>query len=162
MKRFLCFLLICALLISLGGCGVETKSHASFYYPRTEFQFGTEDGVIHSETRDIAGHEEDLFYLTALYLAGPLEEDLYSPFHASTLLISVEQNGDEVIIHLTDSGVYMLDSEFSLACACLSLTCMEISDAASFTVKSQDRSVTMSRDNMTILDQPVIAAATEE
>ena len=162
MKRCLSFLLIFTLLFSLGGCGVETKSHASFYYPRTEFQFGAEDGVIHSETRDIVGHEEDLFYLIALYLAGPLEENLYSPFHASTLLISVEHNGDEVIIHLTDSGIYMLDSEFSLACACLSLTCMEISDAASVTVKTRDRSITMSRDNMVILDQPMVTETTED
>ena len=70
MKRF--FYLFLCLCLFLPGCSGELmKNPVTFYYPRREYQYGAEDGVISSEQREASGHADDLHYLLSLYLIGP-------------------------------------------------------------------------------------------
>ncbi len=55
------------------------KNPVTFYYPRREYQYGAEDGVISSEQREASGHADDLHYLLSLYLIGPSSDELVSP-----------------------------------------------------------------------------------
>ena len=55
----------------------------------------------------------------------------------------------------------MTDAAFSLACACLTKTCMELTQASSVTVISGTRMVTMGPDNL-ILTDSLDTAETEE
>ena len=153
MKRFLCFLL--CLCLFLPGCSGELmKNPVTFYYPRREYQYGAEDGVISSEQREASGHADDLHYLLSLYLIGPSSDELVSPLPWGTRLLGVSQENGTVTLELTDT-------EFTLACACLTMTTLSITGGDEVTITSGSRSVTMSRDSLTLIDDST-ASTTEE
>lgn len=152
MKRILCFLLCLALMLPLWGCSKGIQDEAVFYYRRTEFQYGAETGVIVPEQRDITGHVGDLPFLISLYLMGPLEEGLKSPFPPNTRLLSVNPVVGAVRIELSRIDSSFTDSQFSLACACLTLTCLELANVSAVTITSGERSITMERDDLVLYD----------
>ena len=153
MKRLLC--LVLALCLILPGCAVSKerlREPVTFYYPRRQYQYGVEDGVISSEQREAAGHRDDLSYLLALYLIGPSDEALVSPLPWGTRILKTTQKGTAVTLKLTDTALTMTDTEFSLACACLSMTCMGLANVENVTIVSGSRSLTISRDNLLLND----------
>ena len=152
MKRILCAALALILAASLlPGCGERGKDPGTFYYLRSGDPENM-DTMIASETREAAGHRDNLRYLLAFYLMGPAGKDLSSPLPRSTVIYSLEQEPDSVIITLSDTSASLSDSEFSLACACLSLTCMELVPAEEVTITSGSRSLTLRRDNLILTD----------
>ncbi|MEE0110748.1 MAG: hypothetical protein UEP57_07695 [Oscillospiraceae bacterium] len=162
MKRCFClFLILCLLLSGCGILGERIKEPVTFYYLRSEYQYGTQDAVISSEEREASGHLEDLSYLLALYLMGPADEELKSPLPHGTNIFSAEQSASVITLRLSDTAKTMTDTEFSLACACLSLTCLDLTDAKSVTIISGDRIVTMSRDTLTLYDSSPAAEETK-
>ena len=60
--------------------------------------------------------------------------------------------GTELTIEISNTSALLTDSEFSLACACLSMTCMELTNAENVTITSGSRSLTLSRDNLLLND----------
>ena len=86
MKRFFC-LLLCLCLFLPGCSGELMKNPVTFYYPRREYRYGAEDGVISSEQREASGHANDLRYLLSLYLIGPSSDELVSPLPWGTRLL---------------------------------------------------------------------------
>lgn len=148
MKKHICLLL--CLMLMLSGCAV--KDNVSFYYPRVEYIYDAQDGVIAPEKRDITGHRDDLKFLMSLYLMGPLDEALESPFSSKTRLVSVETVDNSVVITLSDTSATLSDSEFILACACLTMTCMDITSADSVTVVSGGRTTTLDPELLTMFD----------
>jgi len=141
----------------LAGCSSHSLEPVSFYYCRNPetYQYFQEDGVITAESRDLSGHTNDLRYLVALYLAGPLEEGLVSPFPRSARLVEAKTISSSVQIELSDLGNTMTDSEFSLAAACLSKTCMQHFGASSVTIKSGARTITMNEANIILFDTAI-------
>lgn len=164
MKRILCFLLAVVLLLSLCACGLSDNNSAFFYYRRIKFQYGSDtgDGVIVSEKRDITGHRDDLSYLISLYLLGPMDDALVSPFPADTRLLSTRTSAGDIELRLSEMGADFPDSRYSLACACLALTCLELTDATYVTVISGERSLRLSREDLTLLDTDTENPATIE
>lgn len=154
MKQLLCFLLSLLSLFSLSGCNSSDNNTVFFYYSRSPelYQYFEEDSVIHAEQRDLTGHRNDLRYMLGLYLAGPLEEGLTTPFTKSTRLISVEQKENVVFIELSDHASIMTDVEFSLACASLTLTCLHFTQCDAVSIVSGDRSITMNGDSIVLYD----------
>lgn len=151
MKKTLSCILIACLLFSLYGCGFSGKTQAEFYYCRTDYQYGTEPGVIQQELRDITGHTKDLSYLISLYLAGPARDELELPFPANTRMLSVEYVTDTVIITLSDLSA-LSESRFSIGCACLAMTCLGLTNADYIHILSADRSITLTHNSLTIYD----------
>lgn len=158
MKRFVVLLIL--LSLSLTGCAERLKEPVTFYYVRTGYE---EDmsAIVGSELREAAGHREDLDYLMALYLMGPADEELCSPIHRGTSIFSAEQTGPTVTLHLSDTSRSMTDAQFTLACSCLSMTCLELVDAESVTIHSGSRSVTMNAQSL-LLQDLVTANHTED
>lgn len=154
MKRFFCFLLSLLSLFCFWGCDSSDPDTVLFYYSRNPevYQYFEEDSVIRAEQRDLTGHRNDLRYMLGLYLAGPLEENLTTPFTKSTRLISVEQKEKTVFIELSDHASTMTDSEFSLACACLTLTCLHFTQCDAVSIISGDRNITMNGDIILLYD----------
>lgn len=152
MKKIICILLSLCLLLS--GCGHAEDHSVSFYYCRSpeDYQYFEADGVIRAEARDVTGHRSDLRYLVSLYLAGPLEERLQSPFPRTARLISVSIVEDTIQIQLSDQSKTMTDAEFSMACACLTLTCMGFLRCSQVTIISGDRTVSMNTDSILLSD----------
>ncbi len=149
---------VCLLLISLlVGCSLPKHpgNRVAFYYSRTDFAYGAEDAVIVSEQRDIAGHEGDLKYILSLYLMGSLDEELTAIFPITTRLVGMKQDGTNLSVHLTPIAKTLSDAEFTLACTCLTMTCMELTDCTQVTVVCGDRSVTLSDADLLLFDNPV-------
>lgn len=154
MKRIVCVFLTCLILFLFPACKSAEANEISFYYCRTSdaFRYFEEDGVIRTELRNITGHRNDLRYMVSLYLAGPMEEDLVSPFTNATRLIAAELTDQAVYIELSTHNKILTDAEFSLACACLTLTCMDFTSCETVTIVSGDRSVTMDANSILIFD----------
>ncbi len=154
MKRFVCLFLVLIFLFTLCSCGISgnIKDEGTFYYRRSDFLYGKDSSVMAAETKDITGHADDLSYLVALYLLGPTEKALVSPFPRNAKLLSAQMDGQSIMIELSDMGRLMTDAEFSLACACLTLTCLDLTDGTQVTVTSADRSITMTQDTLLLYD----------
>ena len=156
MKKQLCLLLILLLLLPLMGCSSGENNSVPFYYCRKPeaYQYFAEDGVIHAEYRDLLGHRNDLGYMVSLYLAGPLEEGLISPFPKTARLLSFHQESASIRIELSDMGRSLTDPEFTLACACLTLTCLDFTHCNEVIITSGERSITMNSETIVLFDAP--------
>lgn len=161
MKRLI-GLILCLLMI-LPGCSADTKKDQTvFYYCRADYAYGTEEAVVAPEEREMSAKASDWKNLLALYLVGPLDETLVSPF-SGTKLRSAEMQGNHLLIVLEDSGENMTDVRFSLACACVTKTCLEWQTVSHVTIVCGERSVTMNRNNLLLHDSITpIETATEE
>ena len=127
----------------------------TFYYARSEFAYGTPNGAIGSELREVGGHENDLNYLLALYLEGPMDKNLRSPLPGTAYvrILDLSQRGDALHIQLSDLSTVMSDSEFTLACACLTKTCLGIHNVQAVQITSGDRSIRMNPANLQFYDE---------
>ena len=162
MRRILAMILSAALILVLFGCSNSLSDEVSFYYCRNQYLFGEKDGVIAPDKRDIAGHRDDLNYLISLYFAGPAIDGLKTPFPAYTKLVDTEQIEEEVIITISDLN-NISDARFSLCCACLAMTCQEITGCDRITIVSGQRTITIRPDSLTLFDSNQAAiTATEE
>ena len=148
MKRLISLILIYGLFLS--GCsmfGTRVKEPVTFYYIRSDYQ-ETMQPVIGSEIREAAGHRSDLPYLLALYSMGPSSEGLKSAFPKNIKIIPTEHTEKGIVLSVSDELQEMTESEFTLACACLSLTCMELTGAEQITVVSGERKLAIRKDNL--------------
>ncbi len=161
MKQLICLFLIFSLLLC--GCsslGERIKEPTTFYYLCGQYQ---QDlcCVILTEEREASGHTDDLSYLLALYLMGPVSEECRSPLPSGTAVQSIQHNSNTLTIELSDLDKTLSDSEFSLAGACLTMTCLDIVPARNVTVISGTRSVTMNRNSLSLFDSSVEDAPKE-
>ena len=147
MKRFLTL----ALLVIFCVSGCASKETAFFYFCRAEYPYETEQSVIVGEKRDISGHTGHLDFLISLYLMGPLDMDYVSPFPTEVKLISTEFKDSNLTISLSEIKA-LSDSEYTLACACMALTCVELTNAETVTVNSGSRCVTIDPNMLTLYD----------
>lgn len=153
MKRILIiFCLIAFLLCGCSSAGQRYKSPVTFYYIQEQYQYGSNAGVVSSEEREAAGHTEDLSYLMALYLMGPSEDGLVSPISRGTRVLEVKRSGTSINLSLSDTVSSMSDTDFTKACACITLTLLDLTDAQKVTIQSGTRNVTMSRDTIILFD----------
>ena len=157
MKRITAMILVLACCLGLCGCGQNggIKDSASFYYQRSDLLSDSESGAISAEKRDITGHTEDLSYLISLYLMGPLDGSLQSPFPDSYRLEEVTLTDSELVIHLSGSGNDLRPSQFSLACGCLAMTCLELTQAESVTITCGNLSQTLTPGSLTLYDNVI-------
>ncbi|MCI6937755.1 MAG: hypothetical protein MR762_14135 [Clostridiales bacterium] len=152
MKHLLCFVLtVSALLSMLPGCAQKLNEPVTFYYLKSSYQ-ETMDSPIVGEEREVAGHRDNLKYLLSFYLMGPIGKELSSPLPRGTQLYTVEQEGPALTIEISDTSALLNDADFSLACACLSTTCMGLVNAEKVTIVSGSKSLTLSRDNLLLND----------
>ena len=147
MKRVLIFLLIAMLLLS--GCA--GKQMVTFYYCHADYMHSNTQSIIAGESRDISSHSHDLNFLIPLYLMGPSEKDLVSAFPQDVKLLSVRMQEDALYIELSQIPNFS-EAEYALACACMAMTFMELTDAGSVSITSPGRSITISQDNLTLFD----------
>ena len=168
MKRLTFFLLVVILIISLVSCGKDSlDSGVPFYYLRAEFDHGAADGVIASEIHELSGHHNDLRYLLALYLQGPSDPDLRSPFPDGTILVDLVQENQSVTITLSSTAAVLEGVDQTIACACLAETCFAISDAQQVHIQSLESAsglsvdTTFTRGNILLPGYEILPKVTE-
>ena len=163
-RRLTLLSLVLALLLVILGCTpppmTETSDGVNFFYERTSYLYGEKTAVIGMEHRDV--HNRDPGYLLALYLEGPLDENLRVSFPDTTELLSLRQEDQIIYIELSDLKDDLDDASFSLACGCLTMTCLNLTDAEVVYITSADRFVRMSRNNLNFYDNSSAITEPEE
>ena len=162
MKRIFCLILTLLLVCSICGCHYSDSGDilepVEFYYPRnsTNFIYGSSDGVIAAEIREGSGHTEDLKYLLSMYLRGPLDAGLRSPFPENCKLLTAYAEGDTVYVRLNSVFSNLENMELTLACASLVKTCLSIVDVTYVRIDSvaegKSISITMDADTVQFAD----------
>ena len=139
MKRIVSILLILALCLCFPACSRKTEriqEPVSFYYLRAELTYGGDDSVICPQQAESAGHEKDLVWLLNSYFQMTPAEGLINPFPSGTKLVSVtiEESTANVVV----SDVFCLnhDMDLTIACACITMTVMELTDVETVTVRT--------------------------
>lgn len=154
-------ILLC-LLPGLMGCQFHKSDSMDFYYVRSRYQYGQPQGVICPESRDVTGHAQDLPYLMVLYLSGPLDEGLSSPFPRGTRLVNLYTQDNALFIELTPTGNGFSSADFTLASSCLALTFLYFSNVEQVTVTSGENTITLNAENLLLYDQPSYSSTTTE
>ena len=150
MRRGISLLLAMLCLFCLYGC--DQEDGVLFFYPRTEIQYGSADAVIASEARDIDNTGKDMTFLLKLYLEGPISQELRSPFPRGTTLESLSYAGGQLFVVLNEPFAALENMDYLIACACIASTCFELTEATSVTVKTQQTSLTLTRDTLMLED----------
>ena len=161
MKRFIIVLLTVCLILS--GCsfgGEWIKEPVTFYYVRENYQKDMEQ-VLSSEVREAAGHRDDLPYLLALYSMGPSNDELISLLPKNTSIIPTERTNYSIALTLSENTQSMTDADFTLASACIAMTCMDLMEIQQVTVISGDRNITLREDNL-MLNNSIVKKPQEE
>ena len=163
MKRFTAMLvLICMLLSGCSLFGERILEPVTFYYLEADYQYGREGSVFVSEQREASGHRNDLSYLMALYLMGPSDEAHVSPLPRGTRIFRLENTGKTVSMELSQHARSLTDAQFSVACACLSMTCLELTTADQVSISDGERTVNIGRENLTLHDDSKAISTKEE
>ena len=155
MKRFTACLLTMGLILSL--CACASPNTVTFYFVRDpgEYQYGAADSVMVGESREAAGHVDDLHYLLTLYFHGPVTDSLRSPFPSGTKLVELTQEADSMTIQLSSIFTMLEGTDLTLACACLARTCFNLTDVGTVTILAAGRetvTMTMERDSLLLAD----------
>ena len=170
MKKIIPVTLLMLMIAGLWGCGLlggSGEDSVTFYYqrPAAEFSYGQEDGVIAAEKREISGRRDNLQYLLTLYLRGPQDPALVSPFPSGTALAELQTEDSTLVITLNSTFAQLKDIDLTIACTCLAKTCFEISDTQQVRIEAgQDDSavsVTIGRDNYLLTDRVPETTPTE-
>lgn len=129
MKRLFIFTAILCLITGLAACGSgDIMEPVEFCYQQIAAPDTLPDTVFAYETREAAGHRNDMNYLLSLYLQGPLESDLKSPFPSGCRLLHISRENDTLIVTLDQTVTSLGQLEQTLACACLAQTCFSLTD----------------------------------
>lgn len=150
MKRIFCLLLAVLLAGGLFGCHYSDSGDilepVEFFYPRDSeyFVYGSADGVIAPEVREASGHTNDLPYLLSMYLRGPQDSALRSPFPVGCTLEEARMEDGTLFIRLSEEFSILENMELTLACAALAKTCLSMTDAMDIHINSQSDEKTVS------------------
>lgn len=150
MKQLLC-LILCLLLL----CGCQSHNDkdntVAFYYCQANHTTILEESIVLPEYREISASPLDLRNVLSLYLIGPLDEDLVSPFRGMKL-VSVTTQDSHLFLELSCNDRSLTDIGFSLACACLTMTCLELAEVSQVSITCGERTATMNGDNLFLMD----------
>lgn len=130
-RQCLWSLLLLLLLAVLTGCAFLSQDSVRFYYPRIAIAYEGDTGVIVGEARPAGGHTGDLQYLLSLYLSGPADSELRSPFPPGVRLESCRVADGQAEVLLSPSLDGLTPLERAIACACLARTVLELTQADS-------------------------------
>lgn len=151
-------LLLCVLFL-LTGCKQNentAQDTVRFYYCKNSETFSVGESYIISEERAIT--ENDLTELLGIYLKGPESTEYRTPFTNSLSVISCETVEDTVFLTLSNPIARLTGSKLTVACACISLTVLDYTQAETVVIRAQDalldgnETITMSRDQLIIFD----------
>ena len=143
MKRFLILVLVALMLTGCAFSGNRMNDPVTFYYLRIASDDATydayyADGIIGSEEREASGYRGNLRNLLTFYFRGPLDPNLTSPFPTGCRILDVSQKSSRLIIQLNPILAEKTEVEITAACACLAMTCMELTDVDTVQIEAKN------------------------
>ncbi len=150
MKKLLCLLLLCFLLL---GCTAQPEGY-SFYYPRTQdtMVYGTDTSLIGPAYREVSDTAPTLADLLQLYLDGPTESGFSNPFPKGIQLLRAYRDQNTLILELSLEFSQLEGIRQTLAKACIAATCRELADVENFLILSAEESYAFSIQDFAFLD----------
>lgn len=165
MKRQCLWGLLLLLLAVLAGCAFRDQDSVRFYYPRAEIAYTDDTGVIAGEARTAGGHTGDLQYLLSLYLSGPADSGLRSPFPPGVRLEECHVTDGQAEVLLSPGLDGLTPLERTIACVCLARTVLELTQADSVRIAttqgllSGENAAVYDRDSVLLKDDVLSAPA---
>ena len=140
MKRIIPIALLLTLTLCCLGCQSENDTQHAFYYLRTEetIAYGKEDALIAAVPQEF-GPDMELDTIVQLYLDGPVEENLRSPFPRGTYLLSVTTQNDTLTLILSREFSTLDGIQLTVASACLTATCRDLTGFEKIQVRSGEK-----------------------
>ena len=169
MKRILIVILFVCFALPFSACGKKTDElqvPANFYYLRQDFLYGVEDGVISSEAREAVHIKDNLTVLLTEYLKGPKENQLTRCVPASVSVVAVKREDRTITLMLSPDFARLSGVDLTLACACLSMTVLDYTDADAVEIMAEDEllgdseQIKMTREDLLLLDSQNTTEAT--
>lgn len=157
MKKYTAVLL--CLLLFLSGCSQtpEDASAVNFYYLSAEISYSGDSSTIESEIRSDT-QMEPTEQILRTYLAGPTSAHLRSPFPAGLRLVEYRQESETVYLCLSQELATLSNLDLTLACSCITLTCLDLTDAQQVCIEAEDsllagnKSIIMDRQSLLLTD----------
>lgn len=160
MKKLLSLLLILCLLLT--GCMNQSNSYITelkFYYPLQTADYTMGAAYVQPESREGAGMDKSLTNMLNQYLKGPVDPITYRmPFQYNTQVESISRNSKMLDITLSRGFATYTGLELTIACACLTMTCLELTDAEVIRIRAKDATldgaefIEMSKDSLLLMD----------
>lgn len=160
MKRYISLLLIMAICFTLCACKPapeKIEQPANFYYRNAEISFGANDGLISALPSETVGFDSTITILNE-YLKGPKSSEFDTTFPASTKVQQFTIVGDRADVQLNDSLARLTGIDLTIACACLTITTIELTGVSTVTISTANEaldgasSITMSMDSLMLMD----------
>ena len=136
MRKLSIFLLIIIIAVGLLACKNDEIS-VNFYYCSEYPSYYNNELILQSETRTLGTPLSDLESLLSAYLDGPYNVLLRSPFPKGTKLVSVQPGKEMIEVVLSDEFATLEGINLTLACACISNTLLEISNAEMIRIRTE-------------------------
>ena len=168
MKRSMSLLMIVVLLLCLCACGQKQEKFIdpiNLYFlqtqPADQIYHGNANSVITPVQVEGNKIRRAPSLVLQTYFATPDTEIYHSPFPANTKLIGWAANGDTLIITLSDEVSLLTGIDLSLACASLTMTCLELWEYEAVQIKAETllldgkSSITMNTDDLLLMDDTV-------
>ena len=165
MKRLIAITMLILTVLTMTACTRDTKPvyPVAYHYLRAPSDagnifHGSSDSVIAPEIREGGSYREDLEHLLDIYLLGPLDHSYRSPFPVGTALKSISLDGHHASVVLSRHFANYHGIDLTLACACLTMTVMDLTGAEAVTISVEGfqldgkASITMDRSNMILTD----------
>lgn len=166
MRRYILFFAVLGLLLNLCACSAKQESirqPVNFYYCSDPSAYDSGSSVIIPEVRDASGYETDTMGLLNQFIRGPQTSQLLSPFPAGTTIVALVQKDSTLQITLSPEFSRLTGMELTIACACLSMTVLELTDHEAVEITAEDNqldnreSVIMTRDSLMLMDSGAAA-----
>ena len=146
MKKRGLILFVIVALIALWGCQQTAEPTPSgtvtrFYYKTLGEKLEGERPAANFEERSITGIEADYFQIFESYLKGPQDSFLESPFPKSVRLVSAKMVGSQLNLVLSENYADLSGVDLMLACACITLTGLELPGVESVAIRAQNRTL---------------------
>ena len=158
LKKQVSLLLALALLMAVCGCTQpQMSSPGSFYYKCAQPQFDAENSVIQAEQRELAEVHDDMKQMLELYLLGPQDPSLVSPFPRNTHVVDASIGNQTLYLTLSEEFAQLSGVDLTIACGCITRTAAALFpiDQVHFQVEGASQSgssFTMSPDHLQLID----------
>ena len=161
MKRIFCLILAICIAFLLPGCKDKEEpilEPVNFYYRNADISYDSSTGLISAQVTESAGYDRNFLDILNFYLKGPIQDHFEHTFPSGTKALSLEFIGSNAQIVLSNDFARLGGIDLTIACACLSMTVMELTNSSSVTIRAESTtiggndSITMDKDNILLFD----------
>lgn len=161
MKRILTAIIVILLLIPFCGCekSNDFRVPVNFYYCTDPIGYNSADAVISAEVREGEGYGEHVQAILELYLKGPVDDGFRRPFPAGVCVENITVADNQVTVFLSREFSQLADHSLTLACTCISMTVMDLTDCDMVRIQVADtlldgnEYIEINRENLLFLDE---------